>query len=468
MMQHDKPRIGYILKRFPRFSETFILNELLQLERQDVRVDVLSLRQPPEEDRHEFLSLLRAPVIYLPDRSALGAWNMIEGMAEESRKDIDIKAMFQGESLPFRDLFPGKRAAEISLLCLQATTVAMLATARGIQHLHAHFASNATTVALLASRLSGIPFSFTAHARDIYHTYIDSETDDDLRRRKIAEAQFVVTVSDYNRRHLSQIAGRPADARIRRLYNGIDLTRFRPDPNSCEPDLFVAVGRLIEKKGFPYLVEACRVLRSRGRRFRCLIIGEGPEREALTRHIQQARLSQQVTLAGAQPQEQLIQTMRRAAAVVLPCVVSASGDRDGLPTVLLEAMAMGIPAISTDVAGIPEIIDHDQTGFLVPPENPPALADAMQRILLSPELRIHLGREGRLKAERDFDLRTNVGVLATYFARSAAGQRFDGEDIRDVRRIRAGSQSHSRIRQRTRLPSMSKICSTPLPNWRMR
>lgn len=433
---HTPLKVGYVVKRFPRFSETFILNELLELERQGIEVHVFSLMHPPSETRHQLLDMLRAPVVYLPRSNGLNKWKVSSGISDEERLEIRIESCFANDELPFAELLPDKNAEQASHLCFQATTLAMLASARGIQHLHAHFVSNATTVALLASRFSQIPFSFTAHARDVYHTYTDQSVDNEVRRRKMAEARFVVTVSDYNRDHLQTVADRWASNRIRRLYNGVDLTHFRPGSENRPSDLFIAVGRLVEKKGFQYLVNACEILQQRGLTFRCEIIGDGPQQEMLAQQIRDSDLDEKVKLTGAKPQEKLIDYMKRAAAVVLPCVVSSSGDRDGLPTVLLEGMAMGLPVISTHVAGVPEIIDHKETGLLVPSENSLELANAMERVLDEPQQRIMMGDAARIKAERLFDLRKNVATLRECFARSAAGETFDSKEIHDENRVR--------------------------------
>jgi colanic acid/amylovoran biosynthesis glycosyltransferase len=423
-------KVGYVLKRFPRLSETFVLNELLELRRQGVEVEIFSLLKPPEEVRHSLLATLDAPVTYLPGGKAVAACRVAAGPVAGPMRKTPLDQLITDRP-PMIELLPGKAPEEAVQLCLQAAILAMLASARGIGHLHAHFASNATTAALLASRLSGIPFSFTAHARDVYHTYVDAITDAALRRRKIAEAAFVVTVSEYNRRHLVELAGERASGKIRRLYNGIDLSRFAFGGDKAgdldEPPLFLSVGRLIEKKGFTHLIEAFRILRDRGVASRCLIIGAGPDRDALLAQSRAAGLEGQIELAGALPQDAVLAAMRRATAIVLPCVVSASGDRDGLPTVLLEALAVGVPAISTTITGVPEIIDHGRTGLLVPPADPARLAGAMREILAAPELAARLRREGRAKAEREFDLRRNVAVLKGNFVLSAKGEALPAE-----------------------------------------
>jgi glycosyltransferase involved in cell wall biosynthesis len=241
-----------------------------------------------------------------------------------------------------------------------------------------------------------------------------------LLRQKIREAQFVVTVSEANRRHLSKLAGDECAGKILRLYNGIDLNRFQNDPATHRAsDLIVAAGRLEEKKGFPHLIHACRILRDEGQPFRCLIVGDGPQRSSLVRQIESLELQDQVILCGAQPQERLLDTLKRATVFVLPCVIAATGDRDGLPTVLLESLAVGLPAISTDLVGIGEIIEDRETGLLVPPGDPVSLARRIAEVFTNAGLRERLSKEGRLKAESAFDIQKNVPILRELFERSA-------------------------------------------------
>jgi glycosyltransferase involved in cell wall biosynthesis len=397
-------------------SETFILNEVLELERQGAQIEIFSLLHPPEETRHALLSQLRARVTYLPSISAAQALT-VKQLANGGELE-KIPLTDATGSYMFDDTIPGRNSAETAALVLKGGTLAMLARARRIAHLHAHFGSDATTVAMLASRLSGIPFSFTAHAKDIYHTYVDAESDKRMRCAKIAEASLVVTVSDFNRKHLIGIAGKGAAYKIRRLYNGIDLTRFKYVTGGRDPSTILSVGRLVEKKGFSDLIEACRLLRDRGISMRCHIVGDGPLGEQLAQKIVQADLQNEVLLLGSQPQEKLLSLMGKATICVLPCIVTQTGDRDGLPTVLLEALASGLPSISTTVSGVPEIIESGKSGLLVDPASPAQLADAMATLLASPTMREKLAYQGRRKAERDFDLVRNVGTLRGRFAAS--------------------------------------------------
>ena len=389
----DRPlQIGYVLKRFPRFSETFILNELLALQAQAVQTQVFSLLVPPEEPRHARLADYAGRVTYLADTVASDA--------RPAPADAD--------------LFAGQSAAAIARLMAKADRVAVAASRAGITHLHAHFASDAATVALLAARKMGGSFSMTAHARDIYHLYVDAATDAAKRRAKLRAAAFTVTVSDYNGAHLRALCPEAA-GRIHRLYNGIDLALFQPATGPRPSTRLIAVGRLVEKKGFADLIAACSLLRDRGHAFSCDIVGDGPLQTALAAQILAEGLQGHVQLVGPMPQENLVQALGQAAIATLPCIVTDDGDRDGLPTVLLEAMAKGLPVVTTSVTGGPEIVDHGKTGLICPAGNPAALADALSGLLADPARALQMGQAGRARAEALFDLHRNVAQLAHQF-----------------------------------------------------
>jgi glycosyltransferase involved in cell wall biosynthesis len=396
MLDQAPVRVGYVLKRFPRFSETFILNELLALEALGIECHVFSLLSPPDEPRHARLAKLRAPVTYL----------------SKSTGEVPIPDSTDAV------LFAGNDPKSVASLRTKAAEVARLAREAGITHLHAHFGSDPTTVALLAARHLGGTFSYTAHARDIYRTYVTPEVDAAKRRAKLTEAAFTVTVSDCNADHLSTLCPEASD-RIYRLYNGIDLTLFSPTESSVQGRI-LAVGRLVEKKGFSVLVAACALLRDRGLAFDCRIIGDGPLQSALQAQIERLDLAGQVTLAGPMPQERLADELGTAAIATLPCVIAPDGDRDGLPTVLLEAMGKAIPVVTTTVTGGPEIVAEAETGLLCRPGDPVALADALETLLADPKRARAMGIAGRQRAERLFDLSSNALRLSDHFARIPA------------------------------------------------
>jgi glycosyltransferase involved in cell wall biosynthesis len=208
---------------------------------------------------------------------------------------------------------------------------------------------------------------------------------------------------------------------VRVIYDGVDLAAFRPDTAARDPQLVLAVGRLVAKKGFSDLIEACRLLRERGRAFRCRIVGEGPLRASL--ESQAADLSDVVEFAGASSQEDLAAEYRQASVFVLPAAIPPDGNTDALPTVLLEAMASGCAIVSTRVAGIPEIVDHEENGLLVEPADVPALTAAIERLLADPQLRARFGVAARLKAESRFDVMKNAAELYRSFTRAVTVER---------------------------------------------
>jgi len=406
-----KPAIAYILKMYPRFSETFIVNEILELERQGVDVRIYSLRKPDDGRFHASLAKVKANVIYVPQYPEM----------EPDRIQAAHLRLQAARPRSYRDLHDHTRAKGHSYAIkrfLQAGYIANHLLEHPVSAIHAHFASSATRVANLVSRLTGIPYRFTAHAKDIYHEdVVPSSLVDKMRG-----ARFVVTVSDFNLRHLDTLLdGQVAD--VRRLYNGIDLKTFKPGrPELRKDNRILAVGRLVEKKGFDVLMRACAVLRDRGHIFDCVIIGKGPEEDRLKDLAASLRLDGIVRLAGPRPQGDVLKAYREAAVFALPCVVGSDNNMDGLPTVLLEAMATGLPVVSTTLTGNPEIVSDGVEGFLVPPGNVEALAGALARLLEIPDLRRRMGLAAREKTRDLFDVRKNVAVLHGWLAEPASNE----------------------------------------------
>jgi colanic acid/amylovoran biosynthesis glycosyltransferase len=397
MNAHSRPGrrpIAYVLKMYPRLSETFVLNELLELERQGVELRIFSLKDPADDVAHEEVQLLRAPVTYV-------RWREVLTVARAHAR------VFSHSPLAYvRALVPALRRRRFSSVkyFLKAGVVADHVRREDIAHVHAHFASSAASVALDVHRLTGVPYSLTAHAKDIYR----HELDLDYLRTKLDRARFAVTVSDYNREHLARLGARG----VVRIYNGIDLRRFAPNGvGRAEPALVLAVGRLVEKKGFDVLVRACGLLRADGVPFRCLIVGKGELARDLRELVSTLGLEQDVELAGALPREQLVELFSRASVLAAPCVIGSDGNRDGLPTVVTEAMALKVPVVATPVTGIPELVVDGRTGLLVAERDAKALAAAIRRLLEDPTTAGRLAEAGRERVERNFDLRENVRQL---------------------------------------------------------
>ena len=399
MLPEPAGRVGYVLKMYPRFSETFVLTELLAQQDRGVDLEVFSLRPPADGRFHEALARLRAPVTYL--RTSWSRTEEFWDALRDARGELPGLAAHAGElwDVDHRD-------------AAQAVELALAVRARGITHLHAHFASVATTVARLAARLAGVPYSFTAHAKDVFHADV---RDDDLRT-KLRDAADVVTISDFNLAHLRDRFGADA-AHVRRVYNGLDLDAFPWSDPAGRPPVVAAVGRLVEKKGFADLLDAVALLRDAGRACTVDLVGTGPLAGPLAHRVHRLGLADRVTLHGALPQDDVRRIVGSAAVFAAPCVVGGDGNRDGLPTVLLEAMALGTPCVATPVTGIPEVLRHGDTGLLVPERDPAALAAALDRLLDDAALRARLAVTARLRVEVDFDARRQAAAVAAGFHR---------------------------------------------------
>ncbi len=399
-------RIGYVVKMFPRLSETFVLNEILELERQGVDVVVFSLKKPNEGRFHPGVTRVKAPVIYLEDLEPKKWWSWLAAEWAAFAPHAPGLWSILGREIPTANAM---RIDEI----FYGAFIAAKAARMEIRSLHAHFASIPATLAFYASATSGIPYSFTAHAKDIYTDSVDQA----LLEKKLAAAQFVITVTDFNRRYLAaKFPNIPPD-RIRVLHNGVDLDFFSPGESaSPSANSILGVGRLVPKKGFEDLLRACLILRNRGLGFHCQIVGQGPGEPALRELSKDLGLEADVEFLGARNQEEVRTLMRSASVTCLPCLRDGDGNQDALPTVLLEALGCGLPVVSTRLSGIPEIIDSEENGLLVEPGEPDELAQALGRVLESESLRQRYAILGRKKAEEKFDLRRNVGTLRQMFA----------------------------------------------------
>lgn len=412
MSNSDQIRIGYVVKRYPRFSETFIVNEILAHEAAGGDVEIFSLRPPVDTHFQNSISRVKAPVTYLtiPSMKAAGLWESIQEGAGEFPDFWNSLEAFRDEDIA--DVLMGMQLARII-------------RRRGIDHLHAHFATSATTVARIAARLADIDYTFTAHAKDIYH---ESVCPRDLER-KLRDAYAAVTVSDFNVFHLRETY--PSLSRnVHGVYNGMPLDELCYSPPTQRPRQIVAVGRLVAKKGFEVLLDACARLQEREVDFRCAIIGTGELEASLRAQVKHLGLEGIVELQGARPQNDVMRVVRESAVLAAPCVIGDDGNRDGLPTVLLEAMALGTPCVATDVTGIPEVVQHEQTGLLVPQNDPIALANALQQILDDEHLSQRLAENARRLLEERFDVQRNARQLRQLFehavsSRQSASIEFD-------------------------------------------
>lgn len=395
--------VGYVLKKFPRNSETFILNEILALQRAGVQVTIFSLYKPDDGVFHRALADLKSPIVYLPTRKP-------EGWLEQMRIHSSLLSNNRAEIwAQFEDLLHAARPDLWSILTW-GFDLAVLLEKHGVQRMHAHFATISAYVARTASALTGIPFSVTCHAKDIYREGITKDRFTAL----LGPADFVVTVCDANANFIRKnLGGEKLDLRV--LYNGVDVSAFHPKERKPESaPTILAVGRLVEKKGFHILLDAMSILLKQGHKPKVWLIGDGEERDKLKAQARHLALDN-VEFLGMRSQDEVRSFMSRATLMALPCIVGADGNRDALPTVLLEALAAGLPTISSPVGGVEEIADHGKAGVLVEPGNSAATAQAILDLLRDPARQAALAKAGRARAEQCFDLKTNVAKLQSFY-----------------------------------------------------
>jgi colanic acid/amylovoran biosynthesis glycosyltransferase len=388
---------AYLFERFPSFGQTFCYREVAELDRQGLTPPIFSIRRPKDEPPQDWDPRTVARVHYLP---------------EESELVPEIDRLLKRKALPARvvDLLVGWGRRTDFLRLYQAIYVGLRLEEKGIHHVHAHFAGMAARTAFWIDKFFGIQFSFTGHANDIF-----APGDFEIGLDQLMEsARSTVTVSDFAAHFLKKRF--PASvAKIHRVYNGIDLNDFRRSDFSSPIPSIIAVGRLIEKKGFTDLIRACEVVRKRGREFRCQIIGEGPLQEPLRAQIDDGGLAGQVEVAGPHSQSEVRSRLAGATLFVLPCIAEPSGAMDNLPTVIMEAMAAGLPVVSTQIGGIPEMVVESETGLLVSPNDPSALADAIEKLLVDPALAKEFGQAGCERACALFSIEKSVRELLRLF-----------------------------------------------------
>jgi glycosyltransferase involved in cell wall biosynthesis len=396
-------KIGYVVKMFPRLSETFIQNEILELERQGLALRIFSLKRPNEADASLAGSGVKAPVTYLPERvyreplRVLRAQLVVLWRYPRGYRRLFLHVLRRRE---VSSLWRGLRR-----FC---QTCCLVHEIGDIEHLHAHFASDPTRLACWAQMVCKRSYSVTTHAKDLYQ---DDRLGSPGLRNKLSLARFVVANSNYSASGLRAVFNEESPTKIFTIYNSVDLRAFPLRESEPAEPLILSVGRLVEKKGFADLIKACRLLKDRGVTFRCEIIGSGTLGASLRDCITNLGLENTVKLRGQRPHNELRRHYLEAMVFALPCVVADNGDRDILPNVLKEAMAVGVPVVTTRLEGIEELVAHEETGLLTNPGDVEGLATCLQRMLTEPDLRRHLADGARRHIEHHFDLGTNFTKL---------------------------------------------------------
>ena len=408
----DFPRVAYILLWFPEPTQTFILDEVNTMAGLGLDLTVHTLYGPRPPRRVAGMAQVKVPVHHLglaSTRPLLGSLARLrEDWGPEAPKFLRRVALRRWRSL--------ETAGEALWAALAGVHLAGILCAHGINHIHAPWADGPATAAWVASHLSGIPFSFCGHAHDLYPP-------DGALREKLDAASFVRTISLANQRYLAGLAPEAA-AKIVHLTCGMPLTAAPREPRDPAPPFhLLALGRLVEKKGFPVLLSACRYLKEWGVDFRLTLGGDGPERRRLAALVQEYALGDRVTFLGHVPHNRVPDLFRRADQFIVPCQVTAGGDRDGLPVVILEALASGVPVVATAVNGINEAVIPGKTGWLVPPEDPRLLAEAMREALAHPGEARRRAVAGRQLVRREFDSATNYARLKSLLEKAVGPSR---------------------------------------------
>ena len=382
--------LAYLFERFPKFSQTFCYREIAELFRQGVRPAIFSLRAPDRGPEMNWDPAIVSAVHQLAEGDAFAR------LADEASASLPRAT---------RKILHEWRGKTDSLRLHQATYIGVRLQKLGVHHLHVHFAGMAARTAFWIRRFFGIEYSLTVHANDIF---VPNKFEIGLPQI-FSTASAIVVVSDFAANQLHDRFPHTA-SRVHRIYNGIDCDRFQPTEPS-QPPLILSIGRLISKKGFDVLIDACASLQNGGHEFRGEIIGEGPLSAELQARIDRHGLGKQVLLVGPKSQAEIAARLSRATLLVLPCRVDADGAMDNLPTVVMEAMASALPVVSTDVGGVAEMVRNGESGLLVSQNDPLATAEAIARLIGDVELARSFGREGRKRAEELFSIEKNVRVL---------------------------------------------------------
>jgi len=419
---HRDGCLAYVAKMFPRISETFILEEILALKRNGFPVRIYSLLPPVRDARvHPEAAALMSEVQVLepPERER---WRCLV------RDLVACARVRPGGTvkLLLRSLVSRNPARSLRRLA-RAASLAVRLRRDHVSHVYAAWAHGPASVARVASRITGIPWSMGAHAKDIHLS------DPRSLAKKLAAARFTLACSAANRDLLAALAPRPEPGRpgpqVALIHHGVDAAYFTPaaEPgrNGSRPHdpVILSVGRLVAKKGFDGLLEAAAILEQRGFRFTLEIVGDGPERARLERRIEELGLTERVLVRGMLVRDEVRDAFRRASIFALACRVTEDGDRDGIPNTLAEAMACALPVVCTRLPGVEEIVRDGETGTLVPPGEPAALAEALADALIDPPRARALGERARAWVEAHFDGRANGDRRALRLGRALAIER---------------------------------------------
>lgn len=396
LRQRREVDLVVLVNGFPRLSETFVLHEVLDLERRGLRLQIVALKRPDELVRHEALRDLRAPVEYLGDGTV---WSRRLAV-----RTAHTALLFRRGISYLDGVAEIMRSPDVSRAALSGAAVLAHRLLRlGSPPLYVHFAHKPGTYGRFAARLAGVRYALSAHAKDVWLTPPDE------LKTKARDATTVLTCTEEVRRYIEGLADGATP--VHRVYHGVEVPGRPPRAEGTTAPVILAVARLVEKKGLETLVRAAALLRSRGVEFSVRIAGEGPEWARLQRLVHQLGVADRVAFLGPLMELEVRAEYSRAAVFALPCRVLENGDRDGLPNVVVEAMAHGLPVASTTLAGVREAVVDGECGLLVPPGDELGLADVLQRLLSDAALRSRLGDQARRRVRSRFERSANLPAV---------------------------------------------------------
>jgi colanic acid/amylovoran biosynthesis glycosyltransferase len=402
------PTVLYVVSRFPAVTETFVVNEWLALSAR-FRMELVALRRSREAPVHPESRQAMARVRFLGVPGVPTVAAHVALLARRPRPYLSILATVLRAGLRVSP----RHGAKEAIVFVQAVALARTAAREGVAHVHAHFANHPATAAWIVHRLTGIPFSFTAHANDLF-------VGPALLERKAADARFVIAVSEYNRRLLRDRC--PAARAVEVVHCGVDTERYAwRGPEKRDGERVVCVAGLLAKKGHVHLLDALPLVAKRHPSIMLDLVGDGPERATVLARARAREVAERVRLRGALPWEDVRATLAEARVFALASVRLPSGRMEGIPVALMEAMASGVPVVATRLSGIPELVQDGVTGVLVEPGDATAMADAITRLLDDEALAAELAGRARELVERSFSLSGGAQRLGDLFAASIAG-----------------------------------------------
>ncbi len=408
-------RVAFVLKGYPRLSETFIAQEIAALERRGLDVLIVSLRRPADSRRHPVHEEIRAALLYLPEYLLLEPLRVLRAWWKV-RRSSNYKEVF---SLWVRDLRRDPTPNRIRRFGQALVLAAELPP--DVRHLHAHFLHTPASVARYAAALLGLAWSGSAHAKDVW------TTPEWEKREKLASCEWLVTCTRANLDHLAALA---PPGKVELVYHGVDFKKFpnkirtpavRDGTSPADPVVILSVGRLVEKKGTDVLLEALARIRP-GLHWRFVQVGNGPLRKRLERLARSLGIAGRVQWRGALTQDKVLEAYRAADLFALASRIAADGDRDGLPNVIAEAQSQALACVATRVSAIPELVRDGQTGLLVAQNDPEALPRALEALIADPARRRTLGHAGQARVAQSFALEANLEQLARKLGLAAPGE----------------------------------------------